>query len=86
MFGFLDFDRMKIHELKIWPIYFEAVSNGSKTFEVRKNDRNYLEGDRVILREWNPDTEKFTMRQMSFKIGYVFPFIGGQVVFSLLKE
>jgi len=30
-----------VHELKIAPIYFEAVISGKKAFEVRKDDRNY---------------------------------------------
>lgn len=44
------------HELKILPEYFQAVWNRTKTFEVRKNDRNYAVGDELFLREWAPDT------------------------------
>lgn len=43
------------HELKIWPQYYQAVANGSKTFEVRKNDRAFQKGDEVVLREYDPD-------------------------------
>lgn len=43
------------HELKCWPQYFCRVANGSKTFEVRVNDRGFQPGDLVVLREWEPD-------------------------------
>ena len=46
-------DGMK-HELKIWPQYFERVRDGSKTFEIRKNDRGFQFGDEVVLREYDP--------------------------------
>lgn len=42
------------HDLKIWPQYFCRVQDGSKTFEVRKNDRGFQPGDTVVLREWDP--------------------------------
>lgn len=45
---------MKKHELKIWPSYFDAVASGIKTFEWRKNDRDFAVGDQLVLREWNP--------------------------------
>jgi len=43
------------HELKIWPQYYCRVADGSKTFEVRKNDRGFQPGDTVILKEWDPE-------------------------------
>lgn len=43
------------HHLKILPQYYRAVLEGRKTFEVRKNDRNYFVGDFVKLQEFDPD-------------------------------
>ena len=38
---------MKLHELKILHKYLVDVSIGSKTFELRKNDRDYQVGDLI---------------------------------------
>lgn len=45
-----------IHELKVWPDYFARLADGSKTFEVRKDDRGFQAGDELLLREWDPAT------------------------------
>jgi len=39
------------HHLKIEAIYFRAIEEGIKTFECRKNDRNYQKGDIVSFIE-----------------------------------
>lgn len=43
-----------LHELKTWPTYFERIADGSKTFEIRRNDRGYQAGDTLRLREYDP--------------------------------
>ncbi|MGF1723608.1 DUF3850 domain-containing protein [Photobacterium nomapromontoriensis] len=40
---------MNMHDLKIKAEYLIAIIDGSKTFEIRKNDRDYKVGDRVRL-------------------------------------
>lgn len=65
---------MRTHELKTWPRYFERVKNGTKTFEVRNNDRDFQAGDRVVLKEFDPNKpahEAYTGRNLEFSIGYV---------------
>ena len=44
-----------IHELKILPVYLDDVRIGKKTFEIRKNDRNFKEGDLLALNEFAPE-------------------------------
>lgn len=47
-----------IRALKILPEFFKAMAAGTKSFEVRKNDRPYHTGDYVALNEWN--SEQYT--------------------------
>lgn len=61
------------HELKCWPRYFEAITSGSKTFEIRKNDRGYQVGDVLNLREYDVLTESYTGRGHSVLVTYVLP-------------
>lgn len=50
---------MKIHELKIWPDEFALIQSGEKRFELRRNDRDFAEGDILHLRVWDPDTQDY---------------------------
>lgn len=45
---------MTEHILKVVAPYFEALLDGSKTFEVRKNDRAFQRGDTLVLWEYDP--------------------------------
>ena len=60
----------RLHELKVWPPYFDALADGSKTFEVRKNDRGFKVGDTLRLREWSHATG-YTGREVTRLITYV---------------
>ena len=60
---------MEKHELKILPKYFQAVWDGIKTFELRKDDRDYQRGDILVLREW--DGEEFTGSALCVKVTYI---------------
>lgn len=45
-----------IHVLKTWPAYFKDVATGGKTFEVRRDDRDFRVGDTLRLVEWSQQT------------------------------
>lgn len=60
----------RVHELKILPEYYWKVKSGLKNFEVRKDDRGFKEGDKLILKEWKDG--KFTGEQVERWIGYIF--------------
>lgn len=74
------------HQLKVWPEYYEAVILKKKTFEIRENDRGYITGDIVVLREWCPKSENYTGRRVQKKISYITDFgqKPGFVVFSIV--
>lgn len=67
-----------VHELKTWPLYFQAVVRGEKTFEIRRNDRDFTVGDVVRLREFglhvsDPDgryTGAICERRIVYKTGF----------------
>ena len=62
---------MSIIKKKIWPEYFEAVISGKKKYELRLNDFEIKEGDKMILEEWDPKTNKYTGRKIDKKVTYV---------------
>lgn len=59
------------HTLKTWPEPFHAVANGLKTFEVRRDDRNFKEGDRLVLQEWVPGEERYTGLEVHMQVVFV---------------
>lgn len=57
------------HSLKILPRYFNEVAGRRKTFELRKNDRDFNVGDIFVLREF--DNGAYTGRYFIGSISYV---------------
>lgn len=76
-----------MHELKIEKQFADAVLDGRKTFEVRKNDRGYNAGDTVrftVVEDGISTIHK--LNGAEFRIGYVLSGWGieeGFVVFSI---
>lgn len=60
----------KYHQLKTWPPYFQMILDGQKTFDLRKNDRNFKSGDYLVLNEYVPDGG-YTGRILVRKIGII---------------
>ncbi|OGM15855.1 hypothetical protein A2V56_05395 [Candidatus Woesebacteria bacterium RBG_19FT_COMBO_42_9] len=56
---------------KTWPKFFKEIKDGKKNFEVRLADWKCKPGDLLILREWDPKTEKYTGRKIGKKVTYV---------------
>ena len=62
---------MNTHFLKVVPKYFEALAEDKKGFEIRKDDRDYKEGDNLVLEEYNPELREYTGRALTRRIIYV---------------
>lgn len=59
-----------IHELKIRPEYFVKVMSGEKTFEIRKDDRDYEVGDYILLKEF--ENGEYTGNESTYiEISYI---------------
>jgi len=74
----------KVHELKIHPKYYNAIILQEKTFEIRKNDRDFKAGDEIELREF-ADGHYTHAPPLYGKITYVTDYEqkDGYVVFSI---
>lgn len=79
---------MKIHELKTVQPYFGLVKNGLKSFELRKNDRDFRSQDYVILKEYD-ENKGFTGEKVFCQICFImFAYPGiesGYCVFSFAR-
>lgn len=62
-----------IHELKSWPMFYEPVRTGAKKFEIRKDDRGYKIGDILYLKEYVPDEDRYTGRELVAAVTYLMP-------------
>lgn len=69
----LDLSRDPVeHAVKSWPHLFEATLTGAKTHDLRRaDDRDYRVGDILRLQEFDPDTERYTGRELRVRITYI---------------
>ena len=84
-----------IHELKIMSSFVRPILDGSKTFEIRENDRGFQRGDRI---QFKVNSDDWTRRNSSivcelehkvFEITYVINGWGlknGFVAFGIRDE
>lgn len=59
------------HELKCWQSYFHAVFDGTKNFEIRRDDRGFRVGDTLWLRETTYGSGEYTGREARRRITYI---------------
>lgn len=62
---------MNTHELKCHPHFFAALAAGKKTFEIRRNDRDYRIGDMLNLREYDPTFGNTGRRLSGLEVVYI---------------
>lgn len=65
-----------IHTIKTWDEYMMDIASGKKTFEVRKNDRNYEVEDKLILQGFDNTNKKYTGKWIIADVVYILH--GGQ--------
>jgi hypothetical protein len=60
-----------LHNLKINKEFFIPVLEQIKTFEIRRNDRDFHIGDKIILNEWDEKKKQYTGRKTNVEITYI---------------
>jgi len=65
-----DKSEQSVHTLKSWPDAYQPLVEGRKRHEYRLNDRNYREGDELILKEWDPAGHSYTGRSCRVRCLY----------------
>ena len=68
-FRWLDDKQPRVHALKTVPPFFSDVGSLAKTFEIRRNDRDFLPGDVLRLLEWKGD--RYSGRESFRLVTYV---------------
>lgn len=59
------------HELKTWLEPFQAVWDGKKLAEFRKDDRGFAVQDYLELREWAPESQLYSGREVTARITHI---------------
>lgn len=59
------------HKKKVWPEYFQKILEGEKTYELRLADWECKPGDILLLQEWDPESKKFSGREIEKVVTYV---------------
>lgn len=62
---------MKTHNLRTWPDFWEAIAGGEKTFEVRKNDREFEVGDTLKLNWYFPEKDEYDGSWIEATVTYI---------------
>ncbi len=83
--------QVKRHLLKSWPEYFEKLIDGTKTFEIRKNDRDFQVGDELEIYLWDngclgPKGQPSVVRLVNYIMyGPAFGLNAGWCIMSLIR-
>lgn len=73
----------RTHDLKCWPEQFQAIVDGRKRFEFRRDDRGYMIGDYLNLREWDKHGERETGRRITVRAMYILRGLPAGMAFGL---
>ncbi len=61
----------RVHNVKSWSHFYQAIVAGLKTHDLRKNDRGYEVGDTLMLHEYDNVNGGFTGQRRAVTITYI---------------
>jgi hypothetical protein len=62
---------VNLHKVKSWSHFFQAIAAGIKTHDLRKDDRGYVVGDKLLLEEYDNIKGEYTGRIVTADITYI---------------
>lgn len=62
---------MTTHYVKSWPTFFEPISAGTRTSDIRKKDRPFAIGDTMVLKEFDWQAGRYTGREQEVEITHI---------------
>ena len=79
--------KVKIHNVKLEGEYFKRVVSGEKNYEIRLNDRDYKQGDIIVLHELCVRAVELTGKRIIKEIGFITGYEQkeGYIVMALLN-
>lgn len=60
-----------IHRVKSWTMFFMGIIDGTRTSDIRLDDRRYCVGDILMLHEFDPVKQEYTGRVQDATITYI---------------
>lgn len=60
-----------LHIVKSWTMFFADIVAGTRTSDIRLNDRRYAVGDNMLLNEWDPVKNVYTGHKALVRITYM---------------
>lgn len=60
-----------IHELKAALSVFDDLLSGAKTFEFRRNDHGFTQGNYLLLQEYRTTRNEYTGRSVLVRVTYI---------------
>ena len=61
----------RIIEKKTWTRFFDLMWKGEKMFDIRLQNFKVEPGDKILFREWDPEAEKYTGRELELPVKHV---------------
>lgn len=62
---------MTTHEVKSWAHFFDAIADGRKSYDLRKDDRGYNIGDVLVLCRYDIVEGKYTGEKCCVTVTYI---------------
>ena len=60
-----------IHKVRSWAHFFDAIAAGHKTHDLRKDDRGYKVGDKLLLQRYDNINGQYTGEELMVTITYM---------------